>query len=641
MTSNEHTSKQFDQELESLRARVLQMGGFVEQQVSLAVDALTTGDMELCANIVANDHKVNAMEVGIDEDCSTIIARRQPAAGDLRLVMMVVKTITDLERIGDEAAKIARMAKLINSVDRVQQPRYVEIRRMANLALEMRKGGYEPALVGYTTTTPDPRRTPPRDPRFRTLGSLMRGWHSVGSWEPEKVQYFNWLRAKGFHVPETPEDIWLPLESCVPGATTSASRIPQELSDTAWATACALPYLEGMAHRPWFLHLGYYRPHPPFIAPAPYNTFYDPAEVPAPVRAASPEIEAQQHPLLAHYIQSVKQSQFFRDGQGLGSAMSEAEVRRSGRRCRPGAGRCSGRPPRAIRGRRDACGVFTIPSQPLAIGPPPVHNCAIPRTTPCARIARARAYAPRPYEIVVLSDHGQTQGATFKQRHGYGLDDLVRRSVEGAKVADLSAGDENDATVGHAIGEATGRKQPKKPKNDVSDEHVIVLGSGNLGLIYLMEERRRLTLEEIDERHPRLIAALRAHPHVGWLLVRSAEHGPVALGASGVRYLADDRIDGDDPLASFAPNAGRHLLRTDGFEHVADIMVGSFYDPDLDEGCAFEELISFHGGLGGPQTRAFLLHPAQLAVPDGEIVGAAHVNEILRGWRRQLHGAAA
>ena len=147
------------------------------------------------------------------------------------------------------------------------------------------------------------------------------------------------------------------------------------------------------------------------------------------------------------------------------------------------------------------------------------------------RLERARRYAPRPYEIVVLSDHGQTQGATFKQRHGYGLDDLVRRSVEGGNVADLSAGDENDATVGHAIGEATGRKQPKKAKNDVSDEHVIVLGSGNLGLIYLMEERRRLTLEEIDERHPRLIAALRAHPHVGWLLVRSTEHGPRRAGS--------------------------------------------------------------------------------------------------------------
>jgi hypothetical protein len=141
--------------------------------------------------------------------------------------------------------------------------------RHTNLALEMRKGGYEPALVGYTTTTPDPRVTPPRDPRFRILGSLMQGWHPVGSWEPEKVMYFNWLRTKGFHVPETPEDIWLPLESCSQGATTSASRIPKDLSDTAWATECALSYLEGVAHQPWFLHLGYYRPHPPFIAPAP------------------------------------------------------------------------------------------------------------------------------------------------------------------------------------------------------------------------------------------------------------------------------------------------------------------------------------------------------------------------------------
>ena len=137
MTEHTHTSKQFDAELESLRSRVLQMGGLVEQQISLAVEALTSGDLELCSTIVANDHKVNGMEVGIDEDCSTIIARRQPTASDLRLVIAVIKTITDLERIGDEAAKIARMARLVNSVDRVQQPRYVEIRRMAQMALEM------------------------------------------------------------------------------------------------------------------------------------------------------------------------------------------------------------------------------------------------------------------------------------------------------------------------------------------------------------------------------------------------------------------------------------------------------------------------------------------------------------------------
>ena len=255
------------------------------------------------------------------------------------------------------------------------------------------------------------------------------------------------------------------------------------------------------------------------------------------------------------------------------------------------------------------------------------------------RIERARRYAARPYEIVVLSDHGQTQGATFKQRNGHGLDDLVEGALEEARVAAVAGGDEQHAMVGHAVGEATGRVAPKHAANDVSEREVVVLGSGNLGLVYLMEERRRLTLEEIAQRHPRLIPALRGHPHIGWLLVHSAAHGPVALGGDGAQYLADGRVEGTDPLAAFSPRAAEHLRRTDGFEHVADIMVGSFYDASLDEGCAFEELISFHGGLGGAQTRPFILHPPGLVTPDGGIVGAAAVHELLVGWRRSLEEA--
>jgi uncharacterized membrane protein YvlD (DUF360 family) len=262
------------------------------------------------------------------------------------------------------------------------------------------------------------------------------------------------------------------------------------------------------------------------------------------------------------------------------------------------------------------------------------------------RIDHARPYAPRPYELVVLSDHGQTQGATFKQRNGYGLDELVERSLSRGSVGGIAGGDEQSAMVGHAFTEATGadpdrREEKKRKKNDVSGRDVVVMGSGNLGLVYLMEERRRLSLEELNERHPRLIPALRTHPHVGWLLVRSSEHGPVVLGGDGAHYLADGKIEGDDPLAAFSPNAPRHLARTDGFEHVADIMLGSFYDPSLDTGCAFEELISFHGGIGGPQTRPFILHPAKLNVPEEQIVGAAAVHEILAGWRRELNGSAA
>jgi uncharacterized membrane protein YvlD (DUF360 family) len=257
------------------------------------------------------------------------------------------------------------------------------------------------------------------------------------------------------------------------------------------------------------------------------------------------------------------------------------------------------------------------------------------------RIERARRFAPRPYEIVVLSDHGQTQGATFKQRNGYGLDELVERSLRRGEVTGVAGGDEQDAMVRHAVDEATGHTPKKRPKNDVSDRDAVVLGSGNLGLVYLMEEKRRLTLEEIEERHPDLLSTLREHAHIGWVLVHSGEHGAVVLGPGGTNYLDEGRVEGLDPLAPFSATAGRHLVRTDGFTHAPDVMLGSFYDDALDEGCAFEELISFHGGLGGLQTRPFILHPGSFSLPDERIVGAASVHALLRGWRLQLQGAGA
>ena len=165
-----------------------------------------------------------------------------------------------------------------------------------------------------------------------------------------------------------------------------------------------------------------------------------------------------------------------------------------------------------------------------------------------------------------------------------------------------------------------------------------MLGSGNLGLVYLMEERRRLTLEEIAGAHPRLLPALREHPHVGWLLVHSERARGGRRSAPAARTTSPTgRVEGEDPLAPFSPNAPQHLLRTDGFAHVADIMVGSFYDPALDTGCAFEELISFHGGIGGPQTRPFLLFPDRLPLTDEPIVGAASVHDVLVNWRRLLN----
>jgi phosphate transport system protein len=134
---SEHTFKQYDAELEAVRAKVLEMGGLVEQQIVNALEALVKADPKLAKEVMENDHRVNNLEVQIDEDCSHIIARRQPAAGDLRSVMMMVKTITDLERIGDEATKIARTAQKIYEEDRMYKPRFNEIKAMVALVREM------------------------------------------------------------------------------------------------------------------------------------------------------------------------------------------------------------------------------------------------------------------------------------------------------------------------------------------------------------------------------------------------------------------------------------------------------------------------------------------------------------------------
>lgn len=134
---SEHIYKQFDADMEAVRAHVLEMGGLVEEQVNKAVDALISGNAAMAEEVVANDHRVNALEVAVDEACTNIIARRQPTAGDLRMILTIIKTITDLERIGDEASKIARYAVKVYESDRMVTPRYNEIKYMSGLAIKM------------------------------------------------------------------------------------------------------------------------------------------------------------------------------------------------------------------------------------------------------------------------------------------------------------------------------------------------------------------------------------------------------------------------------------------------------------------------------------------------------------------------
>ena len=137
MPENQHVSTQFDADLDALVSQVLRMGGLVEQQIVDALAGFGSGEIAALDRVIAMDHEVNAMEVGVDRECSRIIAKRQPTARDLRLMMAIIKTITDLERSGDEAAKIARLAKQIFERERLKMPRISDIKTAAEIALGM------------------------------------------------------------------------------------------------------------------------------------------------------------------------------------------------------------------------------------------------------------------------------------------------------------------------------------------------------------------------------------------------------------------------------------------------------------------------------------------------------------------------
>ncbi|MDH6696891.1 uncharacterized membrane protein YvlD (DUF360 family) [Streptomyces sp. MAA16] len=260
-----------------------------------------------------------------------------------------------------------------------------------------------------------------------------------------------------------------------------------------------------------------------------------------------------------------------------------------------------------------------------------------------ALIEKVAEHAPRPYRIVLLSDHGQSPGETFRARYGLGLADLVRAGCGlpvPRRARRTRSGTEARAAVRAAL---------RRPVEEGVEEHrhggrrsePIVLASGNLGLVSFPDVPHRMTKEEIDARHPALLTTLAHHPGIGFLLVRSERHGGVVLGAHGAE-IPLDRLDEDPgPLAAFGPGAADAVRRTHSFPHTADIMVNSFHDPDEGEVLAFEEQIGSHGGLGGAQGRPFLLSPLDLSAPveDGrELVGAERVHQVLRRWLRESDG---
>ena len=285
------------------------------------------------------------------------------------------------------------------------------------------------------------------------------------------------------------------------------------------------------------------------------------------------------------------------------------------------------------------------------------------------RLERASGRASRPYHFVVLSDHGQTTGATFKQRYDITLEDFVKSliskefSVETAKSAtdawvqfnDLlndAASDENkgiaksarmatksrtyDGTITLGPDRDLISKTSEKQGEDVKS-NVVITASGNLGLIYFSDWPERLNLEEINERFPNLLPGLTKHPGIGFVMVGSKDNGPMAIGPNGIYFLNTNHIEGENPLAVFGPNAARHLLRESGFRDCPDILVSSFYKPETNEIAAFEELVGSHGGLGGTQTKPFILYPASFSAPEETIIGAASVHHIFKGWLASLN----
>ncbi len=273
-----------------------------------------------------------------------------------------------------------------------------------------------------------------------------------------------------------------------------------------------------------------------------------------------------------------------------------------------------------------------------------------------ATLIKATDEAPRPYKFIVLSDHGQSLGETFLQRYGVSLGEYVRSLMSGrATLIQTTTKAEgsvfvnsflSEITQSRGVGPAVARAALQGKTTDGvvdldADEaeppipdaaSIAVVGSGNLGLVWFTGNDHRLTVEELEELHPGLVASVAAHPGVAMLLVRSKAFGAVVFGPNGTRYLDEDRVEGEDPTTLFGPHTIMSLKREDAMVHAPDLLLLSQYDPELGEVAAFEELIGSHGGLGGPQTEPFILHPVEWELDEDVPLGAPAIYRNIRRW---------
>lgn len=256
------------------------------------------------------------------------------------------------------------------------------------------------------------------------------------------------------------------------------------------------------------------------------------------------------------------------------------------------------------------------------------------------RLIECNKYSPRDYEFVIQSDHGQTNGATFKQRYGETFEDFVKSSLpqDMKMYSKMSSNEDHFAEAYIPFSEQIDNlKKENKDDQKLTDSEVIVLASGNLAMIYLTQWTHRLTYEEINSLFPELIASIIKNEYIGFILVKSKD-GDLAIGKDGTYNLDTDEITGENPLEHFGDNIARHLKRNSSFKHTPDILVNSFYDAENDEVCAFEELVGSHGGAGGSQTKPFILYPSDWEVSDDDIIGAESIYRILKENLEKLKG---
>ena len=280
------------------------------------------------------------------------------------------------------------------------------------------------------------------------------------------------------------------------------------------------------------------------------------------------------------------------------------------------------------------------------------------------RLHRAAQLAPREYHLVCLSDHGQTQGEAFATRFGETVEQLVgrlcggtgelparnltgprdsRRLSEGWQVGAALA--EGGGPIARRLRERVERAEGVPHAHELPADRegrvprvapgVVVAVSGHSAMVSFPDMPGRVSLEEIERHWPALLPGLVDHDGVGFLLVHSEEHGPVALGRDGLHRLASGTVVGEDPLLPYGPHAAGLVARASTFPHCPDVVLNSRYDPATDEASAFEPHVGSHGGLGGPQQHAFLVHPRSFR-PPGEVVGAEALHRVLRGWLTDL-----